>query len=107
LTRIKAALVACSKKEFNMQFQKRTSFEQVPIKVALKIARAELERTEVNPYSGGRMQKNPVCVECKDENDPVTPENGVWVPDKNGISVPVHNGCAAQQAIRSARTGTK
>jgi hypothetical protein len=47
------------------------------------------------------MQNGPICVECKNENDPVAPENGVWVPDKNGISVPVHNACAAQWAIRN------
>lgn len=90
-----------------MQFQKRTSFEQVPIRVALKIARAELKRTEAKPNSGGRMQKNPVCVECKNENDPVTPENGMWIPDRNGVSMPVHTGCAAQRAIRSAQAGVK
>jgi hypothetical protein len=90
-----------------MQFQKRTSFEQVPIKVALRIARAELKRAEAKPYAGGRMQKNPVCVECKNENDPVTPENGMWIPDRNGVSVPVHNGCAAQRAIRSAKADVK
>jgi len=49
------------------------------------------------------MQENPVCVECKNMNDPVTPENGVWVPDKNGVSVPVHHGCAAQRAIKTAQ----
>lgn len=86
-----------------MQFQKHTNFEQVPIEVALKIARAELERTEAKPFSGGRMQKEPVCVECKNDKVRVTPENGVWVPDRSGISVPVHNGCAAQRAIRSAK----
>jgi hypothetical protein len=90
-----------------MQFRKRTSFEQVPIEVALKIARAELKGIEAKPNSGGRMQKNPVCVECKNENDRVTPENGVWVPDRNGVSVPVHNGCAAQRAIRSAKADVK
>ena len=90
-----------------MQLQKRTRFEQVPIKVALKIARAELKRTEAKPYSGGPTQKNPVCVECKNENEPVTPENGVWIPDRNGNSVPVHNDCAAQRAIRSAKGDVK
>jgi hypothetical protein len=53
------------------------------------------------------MQHGPICVECKNVNDPVTPENGVWVPDKDGISVPVHNACAARWAIRNAEVGTK
>ena len=88
-----------------MQLKTRTRFEQVPIKVALRVASAELKHVQAKLYSGGRMQKNPVCVECNNTNDPVTPENGVWVPDKNGISVPVHKVCAAQQAIRVATQG--
>jgi len=88
-----------------MQLQRRTRFEQVPIKVALRVARAELKHAQAKLYSGGRMQKNPVCVECNNTNDPVTPENGVWVPDRNGVSVPVHNACAAQQAIKVATQG--
>jgi hypothetical protein len=50
------------------------------------------------------VQNSPICVECKNENDPVTPGNGVWVPDKNGTSVPLHNRCAAQWAIRNAES---
>jgi len=52
----------------------------------------------------GTVLKNPVCVECKNENDPVTLQNGVWVPDRNGIAMPVHNACAARWAIRSAES---
>lgn len=48
-----------------------------------------------------------ICAQCKRTDDPVTPENGVWVPDKNGISVPVHNACAAKWAMRNAEEGTK
>jgi hypothetical protein len=43
-----------------------------------------------------------ICVECQKLDDPVTPENGVWIPDLDGRSVPVHNCCAALRTLKQA-----
>jgi hypothetical protein len=40
-----------------------------------------------------------ICVECQDTGDPVTPENGVWLPGPDGDCVPVHNECGASWTL--------
>ena len=45
---------------------------------------------------------DPTCVECQKQDDPVTPENGVWLPDANAKSVPLHRACAARWTLRQA-----
>jgi hypothetical protein len=36
-----------------------------------------------------------VCAQCNFPKDPVTPENGVSVPDVNGNVVMLHSACVA------------
>jgi hypothetical protein len=41
-----------------------------------------------------------ICVECEDREEPVTPENGVWVPGVDGESVPLHRQCVAAWTLK-------
>jgi hypothetical protein len=43
-----------------------------------------------------------VCAHCKNESDPVTPENGVSVPDGDGNSVVLHNRCAGEWILNES-----
>ncbi len=42
---------------------------------------------------------NQLCAYCKDECDPVTPENGVSIPDADGNVVLVHKRCAGEWVL--------
>jgi len=42
----------------------------------------------------------PICVECENLEEPVTPENGVWVPGVDGESVPLHKQCVAAWTMK-------
>jgi hypothetical protein len=45
---------------------------------------------------------SPLCVHCQAENDAVTPDNGVWTPDVNGDTVPVHSACIQNFLIKQS-----
>jgi hypothetical protein len=46
------------------------------------------------------------CVQCQRLDDPVTPENGVWIPDLDAHSVPIHNRCVASWMKEADQTAT-
>jgi hypothetical protein len=45
---------------------------------------------------------NPLCAHCQAENSAVTPDNGVWTLDVNGVTVPVHSACIQNFLIRQS-----
>jgi hypothetical protein len=40
-----------------------------------------------------------ICAYCKDENDPVTTENSISIPDADGTVVLVHKRCAGEWVL--------